>query len=460
MLTLALCTGANTAVFSLVNAVLLRALPYPHPEQLGSLHTKFSGSRFEGDQDQQNGATSELVRDHARSVDSAVGTNGTDGVNLVNAGAVRFIEQQRVGDGFFRVLGITPQLGREFTPQEDRSAAAPVAILSNALWKSDFHSDPGILGRQILLRGEPFTVVGVMPPDFRVGETPADVWTPLHAERTGEGGGTNYLVIARIAPGANWVQANAELAALSQSLFHSGAIPPGSTAQLHLVPLQKSWTAAARRPLLLLWASVILVMIIGCVNIMSLLLARAGPRAREVATRMALGGNRGAVVRQLLTESFLIAAEGSMAGTFLGFLTLRAVRKMASDSFGVGLFPASLDARVLAASIAMALFTTALFGIYPAFQMTRLDIRSALVQGGFRGASAGHRSSLRKVLVVAEVALSVMLLVGAGLLTRSFAHLMYRAPGFNPETSFPPISPCRTPATTRLQRSTGSLISH
>ena len=289
VLTLALCVGANTAIFSVVDATLLRPLSYPEPERLVRIVTHFRDGGVEGDQVEQNGRAWELIRDHATFLDAAVYSNGSSGVNLAAAGKVQHVLQQRVGAGFFRVLGVAPRMGREFTRQEDHPGGPALAVLSYSLWRRIYGDDASAIGQRLLLKGEPYTIIGVMPESFKSG-APADLWTPLQASTSGEGGGTNYAVAGRLKPGATWAEADGQLESIGAPLFQD--VPKGTTARLRLVTLQEGQTQDLRKPLLIVWGAVGLVLLIGCANITSLLLARAAARSREIATRMTLGGGR------------------------------------------------------------------------------------------------------------------------------------------------------------------------
>lgn len=422
--TLALCIGANTAIFSVVDAVLLRPLPYPAPEGLAMVITIWRDSVQQAVQD---GRTCEAVRKHAKSVDAAVFSDAVMGVNLSAGGGPRYVSQQRVSAGFFRVLGVAPVIGREFTVAEDREGGPRAAVLSHELWRRAFHADTAIAGRQITLRGDPYTVVGVMPQGFRAAAG-AELWTPLRPSTTGEGEGANYTLVVRVRPGTAWKQAEAEVAGIGADVFREQ--PAGRTARLALTPLQEGLTEGIRRPLLIVWAAVGLVLLIGCVNLAILLLARSGTRTREIATRMALGSGRAAVVRQLLTESLVLAAAGGVAGVLVGFAALEGLKALALGPLGLAHLPVPLDGRVLAAAASITLLTGLLFGTWPAIHTTRLDLRGALALGGARGGPAGHRSRARRTLIAAEAALSVVLLVCAGLLIGTFAYLSGRAPGY------------------------------
>jgi len=268
--TLALCIGANTAMYSIVDAVLFRPLPYPEPEQLAALATRFEGARDQ--QTEQDGATWEYVRDNVRSLDVAV-LGAAGGVNLISSNGARYVQQQRVSAGFFRVLGVSPFIGQEFTRDQDRPGGPPLVMLSYELWRGLFRSDPSLVGGTILLRGEPHTVIGIMPEGFESAfevdltgfqkTTHADLWTPLRPSAKGEGSGTNYKLVARLRPGVSWQQAESELAARSPGLAPHWRVQNGRTGRLILVQLQTALWHNLRQPLFILWAAVAAVVLIG-----------------------------------------------------------------------------------------------------------------------------------------------------------------------------------------------------
>jgi predicted permease len=429
-ITLALCIGANTAIYSVVDAVLFRPLPYPEPDRLALLTTLRRGTAGEFEESGQRGSTWEAIHQNSRSLITAVFTDLSSGVNLFSSTGAHYVKQQRVSAGFFRVLGVQPLIGREFSEAEDLPHGPAVAILSNSLWHSAFGGEPSVVGKKVTLRGEPFTVIGVMPAGFQSVVT-ADLWTPLRPSTTGEGGGENYAIIARLKPGVSWPQSNAEVASLSPAIVAGWKLKlsPDETAALHLIPMQNGLAMDLRKPILILWSAVALVLLIGCVNIAGLLLARSGSRGREIATRMALGSGRGAIVRQLLAESLLLATAGGVAGTALGYLALQGLRAYAQETLGVWQ-ALTLDPRVLAVTASSAILASLIFGLYPAFAASRIDVRSGLAAAG-RTSTVTHRSWSRRLLIVAEVALGVVLLVGAGLLIRTFSGLMNLRPGFD-----------------------------
>ncbi|HKW97780.1 MAG TPA: ABC transporter permease [Bryobacteraceae bacterium] len=430
--TLALGIGANTAVFSVVDAVLLRPLPYPEPDRLGTVITFFRGHGADEDDNSLDGRTWEMMRDQAAFLDSALYSDWLSELNFAAAGRVEYVHQQRVSAGFFRVLGVKPVYGREFTAEEDRDGGPAVAIVTYELWRRALNGDPSAIGRSVMLRGAPHTIVGVMPQGFRTS-TPADVWTPLRPSTHGEGEGNNYGLVARLKSGVTWPQADAQVRVIGEArLKEMRNFPRDLSVRFGLVPLQRGLTLESRKPLVIIWMAVGVVLLIACVNIASLLLARAAGRTREIATRMALGGGRAVVVRQLLIESLLLAAIGGALGVALGYLGLDTLEAAARDS--LHLWQAiALDRRVFFASTALTVATSVLFGLFPAIQASRMDIRTALVESGGRGVAGGRGRWPRRILVAGEVALGVVLLVGAGLLLRSFLYLRNQRPGFDPQ---------------------------
>lgn len=425
--TLGLCIGANTAVYSVLDAVLLRAAPYPQPERLTMVIAAWRLNGAEGTDTGQSAAMFESVRDFVPGLDTAA-YGGDGGANFAADGHIEYVQQHRVSAGFFRVLGVNPQFGREFTRVEDTPKGAAVTVLSYAFWQRTFHGDPAALGRAINLRGEPYTIVGIMPRDFHPA-VPVDLWTPLRPSRSGEGANANYEAIARLRPGVSWAQAIAQLRSLNSKMLEGADVPRGAEIEERIIPLQTGLTGGIRNPLLLSWGAVLMVLFIGCLNIAGLLLARSGLRAREIATRMALGGTRSVIVRQLLVESLVLGLAGCAVGVGIGAFAISGLKSMLGERM-LAWNPIRLDSRVLLTMLAIGVLTSLLFGIAPAFQSSRVDIRSALMEGG-RGVAGGRRRWSRNALVAAEVALSLVLLVGAGLLLRTLAYLNGLNPGFN-----------------------------
>ncbi len=432
--TLALCVGANTAVFSVVDAVLLRSAPFPEAERLVMVGLSVRGGGADETRVSHTGRGWFAIREHATALEPAAFLALETGANLAVGGQAHYVRHSRVTAGFFRVLGVRPLLGREFTPDEDREGGPNLAVLSYRLWRRAFDGDPSVVGRSVLLRGEPYTVTGVMPRDLRT-MTPAEVWTPLRPTTAGEGGGLNYAVLARLRPGVTWAQAEAQVRAVGEDearhLRNGWGIAPDIEIRTRLIPFQRAASGRLAAPLLILWGAVAAVLVIGCVNVAGLSLALGAARRREVATRIALGGGRAAILRQLLTETFILAALGVLLGVLVGQVGVLALRRHAVEMLGIWQ-TVELNGRVLAATTLAALVTSVLFGIVPALDAARADVRPALGEGDARLAGGGSRLWPRRLLVAGEVALGCVLLVCAGLLVRTFANLLALQPGFDP----------------------------
>ncbi len=432
--TLALCIGANTAIYSLVDALFFRPLAYPQADRLVLLTTVAHASEATEVDTSQDGTRWELVRDHASLLDSAV-YGGGNGVNLVAGGRVEYVQDQRVGAHYFRVLGVKPLIGRDFSRAEDVPNGPPVAVLSYGLWQRLYHGDRSVVGRSIDLRGTPYTVVGVMQQGFRSlpgglsGDVPPDVWTPLRATTTGEGGGDNYGVIGRLKPGVTLAEVNGQLNSVMHDVLKRMQQGHPISVEERAIPLQSGITYDLRSRVHLMWGAVGLVLLIGCVNIAGILLARSAARTRELATRLALGARRGQVVSELFAEAVLLAVAGGIVGLGLGELGLWGLLRLNPGEFTLA-GPVHMDGRVMAVMIALSLATSLIFGLFPAVEASRVDLRSVLAEAG-RGSAGSKRQWKRQSLVFAEVALSVVLVIAAGLLIRTFLVLADASPGFD-----------------------------
>ncbi len=425
---LALAIGANTAVFSVVDALLLRPLPYPEPDRLAAIETHITNGRSSGDNVSEDGETWELARSQAPSLEVAAYKKSSSGVNLQTTDRVRYVQEQRVSAGYFDVLGVHPIMGRMFTPEEDLPTGPRVAVISYGLWKSTFGLDSGILGNAIHLKGEPYTVVGIMPSELQT-TAPADLWTPLRPQRSGEGQGLNYYLIARLKPGASWAQANSELGRLRPQSFSYLESHGKAQAHLRAVPLQADLAYAARDTVLILLCAVSFVLLIACANLAGLFLVRVLQRGREIATRMALGASRATVLRQILIEPLILSVLGGaaaliMAAGSIGFLS----RLLSSDVHLVGSL--RLDARILIFTAAATLLTTLLVAFLPAWELRRVEIYSS-IRGNGTSQGQTEKRRTRQVLIAAEVALTVVLLGSAGLLVRTLVYLQTLPPGFD-----------------------------
>jgi predicted permease len=429
ILTLALSIGANTAVFSLVNALLLRPLPYPQPDRL-------AGIELVSNQDAPDPSTAidgeswELIRDHVPQVLPAVYSYGglTATANIRTQSGVQNVSSERVSANFFHVLGQLPVIGRSFTSDEDRDGGPHAVIISNNLWRTAFQSDPHILGKPILLKGEPYTVVGVLGPRFSFPGG-AEIYTPIRPSRTGEGGGTNYELTARLKPGVSWQEANAALGRLRPKMldWHEHNLRPGERRALQFIPLEEHISADQHDPALALLLATGFIVLIACANLASLTLVRMHRRSYELATRLALGAGRWPLIQQLWAESALLALAGGIVGLATGVGLLRGLVALLPPKI-VPFGGVALDTRVLLFTLIISIGTSLLFGMLPALAVFRMDPASVLGQRTVAGAR-GSRS--RQVLIVAEVALTVVLLAGAGLLIRSLIHLQTLPPGFD-----------------------------
>jgi predicted permease len=429
ILTLALSIGANTAIFSIVNVLMLKSLPYPHPERMGTIYTRVTGSTASDERHNLNGEQWELLRDNVPSLISAVSSRGTSGVNLRAGSRVQYLHAGRISAHYLDVLGVHPVVGRKFSDAEDRAHGPKAAILSYSLWRNTFGSEQNILGQAILLKGEPYTVIGVLPEG---ATTPlnADLYTTIQPSREGEGGGTNFAVITRLRDGTTWPEANAEinrawsLRANRYELIDN----PGAQVTYYSVPLQKGETAQVRPQVLALMLAAGFILMIAGANLAGLTLVRVLRRTPEVATRLALGASRWQIQKQLWVETLLLAFVGGTAGVAVGLVALRGLLLLVPERL-LPVASVPLDARVLAFTLLISLQTSALFGMLPALATRKFDLRSAIAS---RAATGGDRLRLRQALIVSEIALTVVLLAASGLLIRTLIHLETLPPGFNP----------------------------
>ena len=423
VLALALGIGATTAIFSVVDAVLLRPLPYDHPDRLAVVLTRGTGPVAPGN-------FVDWRRD-ASSFDR-MGAAESWGTNLGGEGRPEHVEGVRVTSDIFPLLGVRPQLGRIFTPDEDQPGKAQVVVLGHRLWQRRFGGDASVVGRSITLDGVPHVVVGVMPRGFEFPPfwaTGAEVWAPLPlADRAGSHTGQSLRTFARLAPGASLERARAEMATITGRMEKEY---PGTNRNVVVRTLDDIVVGDVRSALLILLGAVAFVLLIACANVAHMLLARASARHKEVALRAALGASRARVIRQLLTESIVLAAIGAVAGVALAAATLRALIAISPGNLP-RLETAGLDGRVLAVTLLVSLVTGITFGLVPAVQASRFDLTGSLREGEPGSTVGAGRHRLRRLLMASELALALVLLVGAGLMIRTFVALRRFDPGFDP----------------------------
>ena len=435
VLTLALSIGANSAIFSVIEGVLLRPLPFGQPDRIvriffnSDTYPKFPLNPFD----------LRDLRTRDRTFDSLAGIVRAD-AQLSGAGEPVMLHAFRVTSGYFRVLGFSPARGREFSTADEVPAAGRLAILSDRLWRTRFASNPSIVGRSITLNAQSYTVVGVMPPTVRHpgndyhaiadGDT-VDLWLPFSFEGDPTRRGSHFMEgIGRLKPGVSPQQANADLSAILHQLSSENLT--GRDWRVIVVPLYRELVGPTERMLFVLLAAVGLLLLIACVNSANLLLARSSARVREIAVRSALGAARSRIVRQLLTESLVIAFAGAALGTLLAVGGVRAL-----VAFLPAGFPRAaeihLDPWVFLFTLVTAVVTGLLFGLVPALTASRTDLQQSLREGGRNATGSSRQLRLRNVLVVGETGLACVLLIAAGLMLHSFVNLLKSDPGFRPQ---------------------------
>ena len=442
ILTLALGIGANTAIFTVVNAVLLRPLPYPEPDRIVQLMLK--NPQFEA-----GGLTwipmfmvwreqRQMLQDFAFYESEGPMTFEAafflrlPGINLTGGDRPERLRGIHVSADYFRLFGAQVEIGRTFTAGEDIPGGPRLVVISNGFWRRRFGADRSLVGKAILLAGEPHVVIGVLAPSFGTDHA-ADIWLPLQADPNSIDQYNVYFAAARLRPGVTLEMAKAQTK-LAEAQFRQkfpGAIVWGSW---DLKPLRDAVVGDARLTLLMLLGAVSFVLLIACANVANLLLARATGRRREMAIRTALGAGRGRIVSQLLTESLLLSFAGGMLGLVLGYAGVRgllAINPGNIPRIGAQGFTVTLDWRVLVFTLLTATLTGMLFGLLPAFTASRDDFGAALKESGARSGVGLGQTKVRSILVVTEMALSLVLLAGAALLIRTLMALRTVDPGFN-----------------------------
>jgi predicted permease len=431
VLTLALGIGANTAIFSVVNAVLLQPLSYPNPDRL----VEVVWTTDDGIADAASIPKFNVWHEQTQVFDSVAAYDfAGPGINLTGGDRPEQVKGIHVSADYFRVFGAPMATGRTFTAQEDRPGGPAVVVISNALWRSRFGRDPNVLNRTIDLGGEPYVIVGVLGPTF-TSDPKSDLWLPLKPDPNSIDQGHYLRATARLKPGVTLEQAKAAMkVAADQFKQKFPKALSGPKDSFSVVPLRDAVIGDVRFGLLLLFGAVALVLLIACVNVANLLLARATIRRREMAIRSAMGASRSRLVWQSLTESVLLSLGGATLGIGLGYLGVRAllslnpgdIPRIGENGDGV-----SLDWQVLLFTFAVAVLTGILFGLVPALTASRSDITSTLRESGARAGGGMRNNKTRSILVVTEMALALILLIGAVLLIRTFGALRGVNPGFD-----------------------------
>ncbi len=430
IIALALGIGANTAIFSVVNAVLLRSLPFPEPERLASINAV---NVKKGGDDLSGASPADFLDWKAQTNSFAALTAYSGGsVNLTGGEAPEQFEGARVADDFFEVFGVRPLIGRTILPEENVIRANRVIVLSHRLWQRRFGGDSSIVGKTLTIGGKPTMVIGIMPPDFKQPAY-AEAWTPLLMD-SGELKGREsryFTVAARLKPGVSMEQAQSEMNLITGRL-EAQYRESNEGWGVRLMPLHEQGIAQIRKALLIMLGAVAFVLLIACVNVANLMLARATARHREVAIRTALGATRGRLVRQLLIENLLLALMGGAAGLLLALWGVDAITKLVPQDWRFPRLEESrIDASVLLFTLGLSVLTGLIFGLLPALKASSTNVYESLKDAG-RGASAGLKlQRVRGLLVVSEIALTLLLLAGAGLLVKSLLRLQHVDPGFN-----------------------------
>jgi putative ABC transport system permease protein len=434
VLTLALGIGANTAIFSLIDSVLLNPLPYKNPASLVSI---VAGNREAGTTGTPVSFTKFQALEQQTKTLESVGAFYQTTMNMTGRGEPEDINVNRVNADFFQALGVAPAMGRDFLTAEDQIGGADVAMLSNAFWRSQLNSDPNVLGKSLSLDGKPTTIVGVLPRSFEFPfqQPQPDVWVPrvfdimgLRPEQLRMGAGFLFL-IARLSPGQTMAQAQAEADGISET--YAKAYPGNADAAKHsldMTSLTDNLVGGVRPSLFVLLGAVGFVLLIACANVASLLLTRATAREKEMSIRQSLGATRARLTRQLLTEGLVLAFAGGAIGVVIASVTMPLLRAGAGNQVP-RLDEVHVNGLVLLASFVLCVVTGVVFGLVPAVQVADHDLHGTLKEG--RGTASGGSARARQAMVIAEVAVALLLVTGAGLLIRSFVNLVRVNPGFD-----------------------------
>jgi putative ABC transport system permease protein len=435
---LALGIGANTAIFSVVNAVLLAPLPYPNSDRIMRIERGFKS----GD---ESGSVSipkfmAWKKGNQTFESMAIYDFSGPGLNLGSGDHREQIKGIHVSAEYFQVFGVSPSVGRTFLPQEDQPNGGKAAILSGDLWRTHFGSDPSLIGGTVLLGGDSYTVVGVLPANFH-SDPPADVFIPMQADPNSTNQSHYLLAAGRLKPGATLASAKANMVVAGEQFRRANPKWMDDSETVAVVSLRDAMVGNVRHVLLILVGAVAFVLLIACANVANLLLARAAGRQREIAIRTAVGASRGHLIRQLLTESVLLSTIGGLLGLLIGAWSVPLLLAVSpgnlpriNDEDHVASVVSALDWHVLAFTFAIVLLTGILFGLLPALRISKLDVNLVLKEASGRSGTGLRHNRVRSVLVAAEMALAVILLAGAALMIRTFVGLRSVQPGFDPHS--------------------------
>jgi putative ABC transport system permease protein len=432
---LALGIGANTAIFSVVNTVLLQPLPYPEPDRI---------MRIERSYPRGVGSSSSIPKFMAWKKNNqafewmALYDFQSLGLNLGSGDRPEQVQGMHVSGDYFHVFGVAPAMGRTFLSQEDLPGGPKVAVVSNDLWKDRLGGDPSMVGRPLLLAGDSYTVVGVLPAGFHP-DPPADVFIPIQADPDSINQGHYLLVAGRLKSGVTLEAAKANMKIVGERFRAANPKWMDKTESVAVVPLREALVGDVKPALMILVGAVGFVLLIACANVANLLLARASGRQKEIAIRTAVGASRGRLVSQLLTESVLLAVISGVFGFVIGAWGVRLLLALSpgnlprvNDHDHVASIVTALDWHVLAFTFGIALLTGVVFGLFPALHISRLDVNSVLKETSGRSGTGLRQNRARSILVASEMALAVILLVGAALMIRTFVGLRSVQPGFDP----------------------------
>ncbi len=464
---LALGMGANTAIFSVVNAVLLAPLPYPQPDRIMRIERSFQGQTGGGSVSIPKFMAWKKANQTFQAM--ALYDFSGPGLNLGSGDHPQQLKGIHVSAEYFQVFGVSPARGRAFLPQEDQPNGAKAAVLSDDLWRTRFGGDPSLIGKPILLGGDPYIVVGILPASFH-SDPPADVFIPMQADPNSTDQGHYLLAAGRLKPGVALESARANMIVAGEAFRRAYPKWMDKSEGVAVIPLRDALVGDVRLALLILVGAVGFVLLIACANVANLLLARAAGRQREIAIRTAIGASRGHLIRQLLTESVLLSVIGGVLGLLIGAWSVPLLLAVSpgnlpriNDQDHVASAISTLDWHVLLFTFAIALLTGVLFGLLPALRISKLDVNSVLKEASGRSGTGLRHNRVRSVLVAAEMALAVILVAGAALMIRTFVGLRSVQPGFDPHnviTMQTSLSGGRYDNTAKAENMTRQVVDH